>query len=51
MLNDTARTVEERYTRATTSSNLRCKADERSDVDILIACAHAARQGLTRAAQ
>ena len=30
--------IEERYTRATTSSNLRCKADERSDVDILIAC-------------
>ena len=37
MLNDTARTVEEQYTRATTSSNLRCKADERSDVDLLIA--------------
>lgn len=33
-----APTIEERYTRATTSSNLRCKADERSDVDILIAC-------------
>ena len=31
-------TLEERYTRATTSSNLRCKADARSDVDVLIAC-------------
>lgn len=33
-----APTIEERYTSATTSSNLRCKADTRSDVDILIAC-------------
>lgn len=30
--------VEERYTRATTSSNLKCEADTRSDVDCLIAC-------------
>lgn len=30
--------IEERYTRATTSSNLRCEADTRSDVDVLIAC-------------
>ena len=33
-----APTIEERYTRATTSSNLRCEADTRSDVDCLIAC-------------
>ena len=31
-------TIEERYTSATTSSNLRCQADVRSDADILIAC-------------
>ena len=31
-------TLEERYTRATTSSNLKCEADTRSDVDVLIAC-------------
>lgn len=30
--------IEERYTRATTSSNLKCEADTRSDVDVLIAC-------------
>ena len=30
-------TLEERYTRATTSSNLKCEADTRSDVDVLIA--------------
>ena len=33
-----APTIEERYTRATTSSNLKCEADARSDVDVLIAC-------------
>ena len=33
-----APTIEERYTRATTSSNLKCEADTRSDVDVLIAC-------------
>ena len=33
-----APTTDERYTRATTSSNLRCEADARSDVDCLIAC-------------
>lgn len=32
-----APTVEERYTRATTSSNLKCEADTRSDVDVLLA--------------
>lgn len=39
MQNDDAPpTLEERYARATTTSNLRCEADVRSDVDILIAC-------------
>lgn len=33
-----APTTEERYARATTSSNLKCEADTRSDVDLLIAC-------------
>ena len=37
MLNDEIRTVEESYTSATASSNLRCEADRRTDVDILIA--------------
>lgn len=37
MLNDTARTVEESYTSATTSSNLRCEPDKRTDLDVLIA--------------
>ena len=37
MLNDTARTVEESYVSATQSSNLRCEADRRTDVDVLIA--------------
>lgn len=38
MLNDDAPpTVEENYTRATQSSNLRCEADRRTDVDCLIA--------------
>ena len=32
-----APTTEERYTRATTSSNLKCEADVRSDVDVLLA--------------
>jgi len=37
MLNDEIRTVEESYTSATASSNLRCEADRRTDVDVLIA--------------
>lgn len=37
MLNDERRTVEESYTSATASSNLRCEADRRTDVDVLIA--------------
>lgn len=37
MLNDTPHTVEESYVSATTSSNLRCEADRRTDVDVLIA--------------
>jgi hypothetical protein len=37
MLNDEIRTVEESYTSAATSSNLRCEADRRTDVDVLIA--------------
>lgn len=37
MLNDTPRTVEEAYTSATQSSNLRCEPDRRTDVDILLA--------------
>ena len=37
MLNDTPRTVEESYTSATTSSNLRCEPDKRTDLDVLIA--------------
>lgn len=37
MLNDEIRTVEESYTSATASSNLRCEPDRRTDVDILIA--------------
>ncbi len=37
MLNDEVRTVEESYTIATASSNLRCEADRRTDVDVLIA--------------
>lgn len=37
MLNDTPRTVEESYTSATQSSNLRCDPDRRTDVDLLIA--------------
>ena len=37
MLNDERRTVEESYTSATNSSNLRCEADRRTDVDVLIA--------------
>ena len=37
MLNDECRTVEENYTCATQSSNLRCEADRRTDVDVLIA--------------
>lgn len=37
MLNDTARTVEESYVSATTSSNLRCEPDRRTDLDVLLA--------------
>lgn len=37
MLNDERRTIEESYTSATQSSNLRCEADRRTDVDVLIA--------------
>lgn len=37
MLNDEVRTAEEAYTSATASSNLRCEADRRTDVDVLIA--------------
>ncbi len=37
MLNDIPRTIEESYTSATQSSNLRCEADRRTDVDVLIA--------------
>ena len=37
MLNDERRTIEESYTSATQSSNLRCEADRRTDVDILLA--------------
>jgi hypothetical protein len=37
MPNDERRTVEESYTSATNSSNLRCEADRRTDVDVLIA--------------
>lgn len=37
MLNDERRTVEESYTSATNSSNLRCEADRRTDVDVLTA--------------
>lgn len=37
MLNDECRTIEESYTSATQSSNLRCEADRRTDVDVLIA--------------
>jgi len=36
MLNDEIRTVEESYTSATASSNLRCEAEKRTDVDVLI---------------
>lgn len=37
MLNEERRTMEESYTSATQSSNLRCEADRRTDVDVLIA--------------
>lgn len=37
MLNDDRRTIEESYTSATASSNLRCEAEKRTDVDVLIA--------------
>lgn len=37
MLNDIPRTIEESYTSATQSSNLRCDPDRRTDVDLLIA--------------
>lgn len=37
MLNEDRKTVEESYTSATQSSNLRCEADRRTDVDVLIA--------------
>lgn len=37
MLNDTARTTEEAYVSATQSSSLRCEADRRTDVDLLLA--------------
>lgn len=37
MLNEERKTVEESYTSATQSSNLRCEADRRTDVDVLIA--------------
>ena len=37
MLSDTARTVEESYVSATTSSNLRCEPDKRTDLDVLLA--------------
>jgi len=37
MLSDTPRTTDEAYVSATTSSNLRCEADKRTDVDVLIA--------------
>ena len=37
MLNDEARTVEESYTSATNSSDLRVEADRRGDADVLIA--------------
>lgn len=37
MLNDTHRTTEEAYVSAAQSSNLRCEADRRTDVDVLIA--------------
>lgn len=37
MLNDTARTTEEAYVSATTSSNLRCEPDRRTDLDVLLA--------------
>lgn len=36
-MQDERRTVEEAYTNATQSSNLRCEADTRTDVDALIA--------------
>ena len=54
MLNDERRTVEESYTSATNSSNLRCEADRRTDVDVLIAASRKEkvqdRQGLAEAA-
>lgn len=37
MLNEERKTTEESYTSATQSSNLRCEADRRTDVDVLIA--------------
>lgn len=37
MLSDTRRTIEEAYSSATTSSDLRVQADHRSDADVLIA--------------
>lgn len=37
MLNDERRTIEESYTSATQSSNLRCEPDKRTDVDVLLA--------------
>ena len=37
MLNDERRTVEEQYTSATQSSDLRCEPDRRTDVDVLLA--------------
>ena len=36
-MNDEMRTIEESYTSATTTSNMRVQADKRSDADILIA--------------
>ena len=45
MLNDERRTVEESYTSATNSSNLRCEADRRTDVDVLIAAGCTPRAG------
>lgn len=40
MLNDDRRTIEESYTSATASSNLRCEAEKRTDVDVLIAAGY-----------
>lgn len=37
MLTDDCKTIEESYTSATTSSNLRCEPDKRTDLDVLIA--------------